>query len=501
MTLKDLLTEKVENAEGHVKKLEGAMHSFKETALHTMEALGISFAFFKGWEFAKEGMEAMHQLHEAEAQVKAGLESTGYAAGISFEEMEELAKSSAAQFEYTRAQIFGLQSILVTFPRITKENFGEAQQTIIDMSTRMHQDLQSTAIQVGKALQDPIRGITALRRVGVNFNDTQMETIKHLVATGQAAKAQAMVLHELQTEFGGSAKAAADVDPLFRFHKLMAGIKLEVGGLAIKLLHALTPALEWVVGAVKTAVEWMKEHKDVMIALGATVGTIVAGFTIYRVVASASTIATTVWTAAQWLLNAALTANPIGIVIVAVGALVGWVVYAYQHFGAWRAVLTGLWEFMKAFFNWVAIVPIKVLWGLGEMIHGALTFDLARIKTGFNDVKAAFKEGAMDLATSFKKGYDEGMSSFNADHAPKAHETLIKKGVKTTPTTDTTHIKAPKGNSSGTKNIKIDIKINQLIGKYENHVVTVKGSLDNLKDKVSEVLMSVINDSQIVAGS
>ena len=70
------------------------------------------------------------------------------------------------------------------------------------------QDVKSSAIQLGKALQDPILGVTALRRVGVNFSDAQQDVIKNLVETNQLGKAQALILKELQTEFGGSARAA-----------------------------------------------------------------------------------------------------------------------------------------------------------------------------------------------------------------------------------------------------------------------------------------------------
>jgi hypothetical protein len=63
----------------------------------------------------------------------------------------------------------------------------------------MGTDMKGAAIQVGKALQDPVHGISALRRVGVNFNESQVETIKKLVETGQAAKAQGLILAELNT--------------------------------------------------------------------------------------------------------------------------------------------------------------------------------------------------------------------------------------------------------------------------------------------------------------
>lgn len=64
--------------------------------------------------------------------------------------------------------------------------------------------------------------------------------------------------------------------------------------------------------------------------------------------------ATAIWTGAQWLLNAALTANPIGVVVVAVAALVGGIIYAFNHFESFRAVVMGVWEVLKQTFAWVS---------------------------------------------------------------------------------------------------------------------------------------------------
>ena len=60
-------------------------------------------------------------------------------------------------------------------------------------------------------------------------------------------------------------------------------------------------------------------------------------------------IATKAWTAAQWLLNAALDANPIGIVVMALGALVGALIYAYNHSEDFRRIVNLLWEAFKDF--------------------------------------------------------------------------------------------------------------------------------------------------------
>ena len=77
------------------------------------------------------------------------------------------------------------------------------------MSVALGQDLKSSAIQVGKALQDPEKGITALRRVGVAFTSQQEDRIQKWVEEGQILRAQRRILKELTVEFGGSAAAQA----------------------------------------------------------------------------------------------------------------------------------------------------------------------------------------------------------------------------------------------------------------------------------------------------
>jgi uncharacterized phage infection (PIP) family protein YhgE len=80
------------------------------------------------------------------------------------------------------------------------------------MSVVLNQDAKQGAIQLGKALNDPIKGITALSRVGVSFTEDQKKQIRAFQEAGDLTKAQAIILKELQTEFGGAAEAVNQVD-------------------------------------------------------------------------------------------------------------------------------------------------------------------------------------------------------------------------------------------------------------------------------------------------
>ncbi len=77
------------------------------------------------------------------------------------------------------------------------------------MSAVFGQDLSGSVTMLGKALEGPVEGLSALRRVGVSFTDAQKEVIAKLVETGQQAEAQRTILKTLADQVGGTAGLAA----------------------------------------------------------------------------------------------------------------------------------------------------------------------------------------------------------------------------------------------------------------------------------------------------
>lgn len=155
----------------------------------------------------KNSMEAQ----AANAQLGAVLKSTGGAAGQTMQSLDRMATALERTTTFGDEAVKSAQGLLLTFTAIKGGAFEQATKTVLDMATAMgggEGGLKAASIQVGKALQDPIKGLTALRKVGVNFTDAQRDQIKVMVEGGRAAEAQAMILKELQVEFGGSAEAA-----------------------------------------------------------------------------------------------------------------------------------------------------------------------------------------------------------------------------------------------------------------------------------------------------
>lgn len=145
-----------------------------------------------------------------QAQLEARLNSTKQAAGLTLDQLNNMASGLQRVTAFGDETIGTAQGLLLTFTNIGRDVFPRALETVLDMSVAMEQGLKESAIQLGKALNDPILGVTALTRVGVQFTEQQKDTIRTMVEAGQTADAQRVILAELEKQMGGSARAARE---------------------------------------------------------------------------------------------------------------------------------------------------------------------------------------------------------------------------------------------------------------------------------------------------
>lgn len=171
-------------------------------------AVGMVAAGAAAVAFGVSSVKSFEESENAVAQLNAVLKSTKSVAGVTSKSAIDLANSLQKVTKFSDEDTLSAESLLLTFTKIGKDIFPQATKTVLDMSTALGQDTKASAIQLGKALQDPILGVTALRRVGANFSTAQRDVIKNLVETGRSAEAQRLILKELNLEFGGSAEAA-----------------------------------------------------------------------------------------------------------------------------------------------------------------------------------------------------------------------------------------------------------------------------------------------------
>lgn len=147
------------------------------------------------------------QYQQVQKQTNDVLESTKSVAGMSAQAIADLASSLGKTTFYGRDAVQSGENLLLTFTNIGKDVFPRTTKVMLDMSKAMGQDIKSSAVQMGKALNDPTQGFSALTRVGVTFTEQQKEQIKTMQAAGNVAGAQKIILGELEREFGGSANA------------------------------------------------------------------------------------------------------------------------------------------------------------------------------------------------------------------------------------------------------------------------------------------------------
>lgn len=143
-------------------------------------------------------------------RLEAVLRATGLASGLTAKEIADFADGMERSTLATAEGVQDAAAVLATFRSVSGETFTRAISLAQDMAAVFGQDLSSSATQLGKALEDPIEGLTALRRVGVSFTDSQKELIATLVETGQTAEAQRVILDALAQQVGGAGAAEAN---------------------------------------------------------------------------------------------------------------------------------------------------------------------------------------------------------------------------------------------------------------------------------------------------
>lgn len=148
----------------------------------------------------KESIQAAMEAEQAQLKVAAVLKATGHAAGMTARDLEDLAESMAASTKFDDEAIRNASAILLTFRSVSKDSFGEAMNAAANLASVMGTDLNSAVLMIGKALEQPEHGLTALTRAGVQFTAAQKKTIESLVEQGKKAEAMKVILQELKSQ-------------------------------------------------------------------------------------------------------------------------------------------------------------------------------------------------------------------------------------------------------------------------------------------------------------
>lgn len=195
------------------------LHAFNQMAvtadqrvaklINTTRNLLVAFGVWKiGSALVHKFVDETIAAEAAQRRLETVIKSTGGAAGLSADELDRMAKALQRVTVYGDETIKGAQALLLTFTKIGREVFPQALESVLNVATAMGTDLQAAAVQVGKALNDPILGMTQLSRSGIQFSETQKQAVKAMIESGNQMGAQKIILKELETQFGGTARAA-----------------------------------------------------------------------------------------------------------------------------------------------------------------------------------------------------------------------------------------------------------------------------------------------------
>ena len=360
-------------------------------------------------DFFKQANDEARESQKVNAQTAAVLKSTGGAAHVTAKQIGDLATSISNKVGIDDEEIQSTENMLLTFTNVRNEVgkgndvFNQATQIATDMSVALGQDAKNSAIQLGKALNDPIKGITALQRVGVTFTDQQKKQIKTLVESGHTLEAQKVILKELSKEFGGSAAAQATAGD--KAKTAWKNFEEAVGTAVLPVLDKLlnfgsTRLLPWlqnvityvqanadtwkgylmpawqtgvqvakdVVAAGKGIIGWLQDHTTVAKAAAGGIAGFFAAYKTYKIIDNA--------TKSIKALNLAMKANPVLTIVGALVALGVALVTAYNSSERFRNDVQNTFHYVKtaaldlgiAFIKFLLIPVLDVFSGI---VHGA----------------------------------------------------------------------------------------------------------------------------------
>lgn len=175
--------------ESGVKKAQKSLDKFGKDLLKTFAKGGIvatSIAFatkaLKGlFDTVKKGVKDYEDFQQKQKLLSQTLKVTEADTWITVEALNEMAKSFQDLTNYSQDSINNLQTVLLGFKNIKGDNFKEATKAILDMSTVMGMDLVQATQTVGKALDDPIKGLGSLARQGFQFSESEKQMLADMV--------------------------------------------------------------------------------------------------------------------------------------------------------------------------------------------------------------------------------------------------------------------------------------------------------------------------------
>lgn len=302
-------------------KFSNGFKGFIAAGAITAAAAGIAKAFNVGMEELKFG-------ETVNAQTDQLIKNTGAALTTGWIQDYTLGLSKISGVSEEELQSAG--NTLLKFGVTNEDTYKRAVDSINDMAAS-GKDAGAVSQALGKSLQDPTMAVSALRRQGVAFTAEQEAQIKTMTEAGDVAGAQAVILGQVEATYGGLAEAAGSTTQ-GQLNKMNNSFE----NLAGTVVEALMPSIQGIIAGLSGFFTFLQENQQLIPIFAIAIG----------VVLVAAFIA---WTASIWAANAALLANPITWIILAIVALIAIVILLVVN---WDAVVAFLTEIWLGFVSW-----------------------------------------------------------------------------------------------------------------------------------------------------
>lgn len=398
-----------------------AGRAWTDTFKGALAALGVQATLQGAMNFLSGSIGAAREAEHAVAGLGQVLDNMGQSDAT--QRMLDYASALSQTTAVSDETIIAAQTMLGTFAEVAGTAgvaggaMDRATAAAVDLAAAGFGSVESNAVSLGKALQDPAGRLSSLTRQGINFTDQQAEMIAAMQASGDMAGAQAAILAEVERQVGGTGAATAtEADKMSLAwgeaqEQLGTALMPTVQAFASLATGTLIPAVTRIVGAfsrvddvLESVVGWLEENRDWMIPLTVAVAALTSGLIAQaaatvasKVAMIAAEVATKAWAVAQGLLNAVLNANPIMLIVAGIAALVAGVIWAYQNVDWFRAGVQAAWDGVKAAFD-LLLGVIEGVWNwikdnwqtLFTIITGPIGLAVRWVLDHWEQLKAGF---------------------------------------------------------------------------------------------------------------
>ena len=317
----------VEGLGGSIEQAKNSSEGLKTSLLNFNQAVGAIQNVAAAFSQVSSAVSGMTQFYAAQVEAETKLQTVmRNTMDATDDEVRSIKDLCSAQQELgvvgADVQVAGAQELATYASK--KSSLATLIPVMNDMIAQQYgfNATQEAAVNIATMMGKVFAGQTsALSRYGYTFSEAQEQILKF----GTEEEKAATLAEVIRQSVGGVNEELAKTDAghMVQLRNAIDDIKVQVGQMLIPFESFLTQAAE--------------------------MGMAASGIIQLAQAINATGIATKAWTAAQWLLNAALDANPIGIVVMALGALVGALIYAYNHSEDFRRIVNLLWEAFKDF--------------------------------------------------------------------------------------------------------------------------------------------------------